>query len=144
MAQVTPRVTLNSADIANAQLGINLPLLLGYCRGRGNEILNHEITSSKNRIVVRICGEGECDGIEQLFINAKRTNPLDTTIVHFHPGIDGELGHGLTPDSNGGDQRVDNFWSLLPANFQPTTFSRKSYLMLNIPPDPGAPTATLD
>jgi AcrR family transcriptional regulator len=41
------------------------------------------------------------------------------------------------------DQDVDSFWSLLPANFQPTTFSRKAYLMLNVPPDPAAPSATL-
>jgi hypothetical protein len=41
------------------------------------------------------------------------------------------------------DQGVDNFWSLLPVNFQPTTFSRKAYAMFNVPPDPGAPSATL-
>src|SRR6185437_11428974 len=27
--------------------------------------------------------------------------------------------------------------------FQPTTYSRKSYIMLNVPPDPAAPSATL-
>jgi hypothetical protein len=32
---------------------------------------------------------------------------------------------------------------LLPANFQPTTFSRKAYAMFNVPPDPAAPSATL-
>jgi hypothetical protein len=136
-------ISLNPADVANAQLGVNLPLLYGYVRGRGNEILNHTL-SNKNRIVIRIAGDGECDGIETLFINANRVNHADTTLVHFHPGIDGELGHGLTPDSNGGDQRVDNFWSQLPANFVPTTFSRKCYLMFNVPPDPAAPSATLD
>src|SRR5579884_4111541 len=135
-------VTLDPTDVANAQLGINLPLLYGYVRGRGNEILNHQITGNKNRVVIRIAGEGECDGIDALFINANRVNHLDTTLVHFHPGVDGTLGHGLTPDSTGGDQLVDTFWTLLPANFQPTTFSRKCYLMFNVPPDPGAPTAT--
>ena len=137
-----PFVTLNSADVANAQLGINAPVLLGYVRGQGNEVLNHAL-GSKNRIVIRILGEGEIDGPDTLFINAKKVNLADTTLVHFHPGVDGTLGHGLSPDSNGGDQLVDNFWSQLPANFQPTTFSRKAYIMLNVPPDPAAPSAQL-
>jgi hypothetical protein len=138
----TRTVTLNPADVANAQLGIDLPVAYGYVRAQGNEILNHALTN-KNRIVVRILAEGEWDGIERLYINSKIANAADTTLVHFHPGIDGVLGHGLTPDSNGGDQLVDNFWSQLPANFQPTTFSRKAYAMFNVPPDPGAPSATL-
>jgi hypothetical protein len=137
-----PFVTLNSADVANAQLGINTPVLLGNVIGQGNEVLNHAL-SNKNRIVIRILGEGEMDGIDRLFINAKLVNASDTTLVHFHPGVDGTLGHGLSPDSNGGDQLVDNFWSQLPANFQPTTFSRKAYIMANVPPDPAAPSATL-
>jgi len=137
-----PFVTLNSADVANAQLGINAPLLLGNVIGQGNEVLNHAL-GTKNRIVIRILGEGEIDGIDRLFINSKQVNASDTTLVHFHPGVDGTLGHGLTPDSNGGDQLVDNFWSQLPANFQPTTFSRRAYLMLNVPPDPAAPSAQL-
>jgi hypothetical protein len=137
-----PTVTLNPADVQNAQLGIDLPVAYGYVRAQGNEILNHAL-SNKNRVVIRMKAEGEWDGIERLFINGKIANAADTTLVHFHPGIDGVLGHGLTPDSNGGDQLVDNFWSLLPANFQPTTFSRKVYDMFNVPPDPAAPSATL-
>jgi hypothetical protein len=135
-------VSLNPADVANAQLGISLPVIYGFVRGQGNEVLNHALPS-KNRIVIRILSEGEIDGIDRLYINSKVANAADTTLVHFHPGIDGVLGHGLTPDSNGGDQLVDNFWSQLPANFVPTTFSRKAYLMLNVPPDPAAPSATL-
>jgi hypothetical protein len=310
-----PIVSLNAADVANAQLGIDLPVLLGYVRGQGNEVLNHALTN-KNRVVVRIMGEGEMDGIERLFINSKQVNEADTNLVHFHPGVDGFLGAGLSPTSLGrppgslpnmltngdgetgsvgsqapswsalggnglliandfahsgtqslkivnssaadsfsaqdipvvdgqpyrlqawikttalssgtthgalinvdivsgvsgftilgksgtdftptqpdvgigadgamhdwtfvsclfkcngsgvlrvycqlgfgaalagsawfdevkvavADQDVDSFWSLLPANFQPTTFSRKCYLMLNVPPDPAAPSATL-
>jgi hypothetical protein len=33
------------------------------------------------------------------------------------------LGHGLAPDSTGGDQLVDTFWSSLPANMQAITFA---------------------
>jgi hypothetical protein len=137
-----PNVTLNPADVANAQLGIDLPVAYGNVRAQGNEILNHALTN-KNRIVIRVLAEGEWDGINNLWINSKQVSVTDTTLVHFHPGIDGVLGHGLSPDSNGGDQLVDNFWSQLPANFQPTTFSRKAYIMLNVPPDPAAPSATL-
>jgi hypothetical protein len=138
----TRTVTLNPADVANAQLGIDLPVAYGFVRAQGNEVLNHAL-ASKNRIVIRELAEGEWDGIERLFINSKITNVFDTNLVHFHPGVDGTLGHGLGPDSNGGDQLVDNFWSQLPLNFQPTTFSRKAYIMLNVPPDPAAPSATL-
>jgi hypothetical protein len=312
-----PTLTLDPSDVANAQLGINLPVLYGYGRVRGNEVLNHAL-DNKNRIVTRLMSEGEDDGIERLWINSALANHADTTLVHFHPGVDGVLGVGLTPVSTGrppgavngnlvingdaetgvvgtqapswillngnnlviandfahsganslkitngvatdsfsyeeysvvdggtyrlqawikttaittsaghgavlnvdpvwgvtgfnivsktgtdflstqpdvgipadgaahaftfvecvfrpigtgnirlyiqlgygvglvgsawfddvklflADQDVDSFWSLLPANFQPTTYSRKSYLMLNVPPDPAAPSATLD
>jgi hypothetical protein len=134
---------VNLAQAANAQLGVNLPLAYGYNRARGNEIINQQLTG-KNRVSFRILGEGEWDGIERLWINSKLVNQADATLVHFHPGIDGVLGAGLAATSTGGDQGVDAFFSLLPANFLPETFSRKAYLALNVPPDPSAPSATLD
>jgi hypothetical protein len=54
------------------------------------------------------------------------------------------LAHGLAVESNGGDQRVDNFFSSLPANYVRTTFSRKAYIMVKVAPDPSAPSADLD
>jgi hypothetical protein len=54
-------------------------------------------------------------------VNGKRVDPTDTTLVHFHPGVDGVLGHGLAPDSTGGDNKVDTFFSLMPANMQAIT-----------------------
>jgi|GEM_PF-2060826 hypothetical protein len=137
-----PTITLDPVDVQNAQIGINLPLIYGFVRGQGNEILNHSL-GSKNKVIIRILCEGEIDGIERLFINSALANAADTTLIHFHPGIDATLGTGLTPVSTGGDQGVDAFWSLLPANFQPTTFSRKAYMMLNVPPDPAAPSDTV-
>jgi hypothetical protein len=134
---------VNLAQAANAQLGVNLPLAYGYNRARGNEIINQQLTG-KNRVSFRIFAEGEWDGIERLWINSKLVNQADATLVHFHPGIDGVLGAGLAATSTGGDQGVDAFFSLLPANFLPETFSRKAYLALNVPPDPSAPSATLD
>lgn len=133
----------NLAEIANAQLGIPLTVAYGYNRARGNNVLLQELPS-KNRIAFFMLGEGEWDGIEHLWINSKLVNQADTTLVHFHPGIDGVLGAGLTPASTGGDQGVDAFFSNLPANYQRLTFSRKAYIALNVPPDPGSPTANLD
>jgi hypothetical protein len=133
----------NFAESANAQLGIPLPLAYGYNRVRGNNVLLQEL-SNKNRIYFSILGEGEWDGPERQWINSKQINTADTTLYHFHPGIDGILGSGLNPTSTGGDQAVDAFFSNLPANYQRLTFSRKAYIALNIPPDPGAPSANLD
>jgi hypothetical protein len=95
-----PTVTLNPNDVANAQLGINLPVIYGFVRGQGNEVLNHTL-SNKNRIVGRILSEGEIDGIDRLYINSALANAADTTLVHFHPGVDGTLGVGLNPQSTG-------------------------------------------
>src|SRR5205807_2744505 len=100
--------------------------------------------NTKNRVAFYILGEGEWDGIEHLWINSKLVNQGDSSLVHFHPGIDGVLLSGLSPTSTGGDQGVDSFFSLLPANYQRLTFSRKAYLALAVPPDPGAPNANLD
>jgi hypothetical protein len=49
----------------------------------------------------------------------------------------------LRLQSDGGDQLVDNFWSLWPAGVQPQTFSGKAYYALNIAADPLAPTPNL-
>ncbi|HET7873479.1 MAG TPA: hypothetical protein VFL42_13255, partial [Terriglobales bacterium] len=43
-----------------------------------------------------------------------------------------------------GEQEADSFWSLLPGSYQPLTYSRIAYLMCNVPPDPGAPSAEVD
>ncbi|MBZ5531546.1 MAG: hypothetical protein LAO20_08940 [Acidobacteriia bacterium] len=138
-----PIQQVSLSQFANAQLGISYPLAYGYHDVRGNEILNFQLTN-KNHVIIRLLGDGEWDGIDRLFINSKLANHLDTNLVHFHPGQEGILGHGLAIESNGGDQKVDNFWSLLGSNYQPLAYSRIAYLMLNIPPDPGAPSPTVD
>lgn len=131
------------AASANAVLGVPNPLMYGYCRVRGDNILLNQLTN-KNTVAFYILGEGPWDGIERLWIGKKLWNIADTTTVHFHPGLDGILGHGLTPESTGGDQKVDNFFTNIPANFQPLTYSRKAYLAVNVPPDPQSPDANLD
>jgi hypothetical protein len=134
---------------ANAQLGIGLPLMYGYCRVRGDNIMLNQNATTKWTISFYILGEGEWDGIERLWINKKLvdhtlTSTPGVTAVHFHPGKDGTLGSGLSPTSSGGDQLVDSMFNGIPPNFQPLTFSRKAYLAVNVPPDPAAPSANLD
>lgn len=133
----------NFAEAANAQLGIPLPLAYGYNRARGNNVLLQQLASN-NRITFYILGDGEWAGPDTVWVNSKPINLADTTLFHFHPGIDGVLGSGLNPTSTGGDQAVDAFFSNLPASYQRLTFSRKAYIALNVPPDPGAPNANLD
>lgn len=130
-------------QIGSALSGAALPVAYGPCRVRGNNLVNNQLADN-SRVALYILGEGPWDGLDRLWINSKLVNIADTTLVHFHNGFDGTLGAGLAPSSNGGDQLVDNFWSLLPSNFQPTTFSRRAYLMVHAKPDPQAPSNTLD
>lgn len=133
----------SAIQLGQALSGAALPLAYGPVRARGNQIINTQLADN-SRVAFYILGEGVWDGIDRLWINAKLVNIADTTLVHFHNGFDGTLGAGLAPSSNGGDQLVDNFWSLLPSNLQPATFSRKAYLVVHVQPDPKAPSSTLD
>jgi hypothetical protein len=132
-----------SLQVAQAQLGIPKPLCYGYVRARGNMMVLGEL-ADKSRVCIILLAEGEWDGIERFWINSKLVDPTDTSLIHFHPGIDGTLGGGLAETSTGGDQAVDSFFALLPANIQPQTFSRTAFIALHVPPDPGAPSAVLD
>lgn len=134
---------MSSAPQFTAQLGGPLPLAYGPAWVRGKPVIPH-IKTDKTRIVFYILGEGEWNALKELWINRVLVDPTDTTKVHFHPGRDGLLGNGLTPESTGGNNRVDAFWSELPAGLQPMTFSRKAYLAVKVPPDPGAPSEELD
>jgi hypothetical protein len=127
-------------EVFKSALGIPLPLCYGKVRAVGNLMLFYQ-KADKSRIAFFALGEGEWDGIDRLWVNRKLIDHTDTSKVHFHPGIDGILGHGLTPDSTGGDQKVDTFFNDLPPWVQPVTFDRKAYLALKIADDPGAPTA---
>jgi hypothetical protein len=123
--------------------GAALPVAYGPVRASGNELLNYQL-SDNSRVILRILGEGVWDGIDRLWINGKLVDITDVNLVHFHNGFDGTLGAGLAPSSNGGDQLVDNFWSLLPANYQRLTYSRKAYLMVHVAQDPQAPSPNVD
>ncbi|ABF42424.1 hypothetical protein Acid345_3423 [Candidatus Koribacter versatilis Ellin345] len=130
-------------QIARAQLGIPVPFCFGPVIGAGNTIIQHQLADGTIVAMIAL-HEGEGDGIDALFINKKRVDHTDTTLVHYHPGTDGILGDGMIPISTGGDQRVDLFYNDLPSTVKKVTFSRTAYIALKVPPDPGAPDAGLE
>jgi len=129
-------------DLSTSFLDIPKTLAYGLVRGAGNLILQQELPD-KSRISFYMLGEGRWDSILRLWINNKLITLPSSTTVHFHPGSDGEIGNGLTANSTGGDQHVDQFFTLIPGGLSPITFSRYAWLALHTPPDPGAPTAQL-
>ncbi len=130
-------------DVMQAQLGIPVPIAFGRVRAKGNLTFLYEL-ADKSRVAFIQLADGEWDGIDRLWINRKLVDRTDTTLVHFHAGTEGVLGAGLAATSLGGDQGVDQFFTLLPASVQKVTFSGRAYIALHVPADPGAPTAELD
>jgi hypothetical protein len=130
-------------QIQQAQLGATLPLAYGYVRARGNNHILQEL-ADRSKVAFYILGEKEWDGIERLEINGAIRDHTDVNLVHFHSGKLGTLGGGLVPSSNGPDQGVDNFFSLLPANYQRLTYSGMAYIAIHAAPDTFAPGPQLD
>lgn len=128
-------------QILRAELGIPVALAYGNAMGAGNLAVLAELThptyGAKTRIAFMVLGEGEWDGINRLWVNERQVDATNSALVHFHPGLDGS--GTLAPVSIGGDQQVDLFTTWLP-NYS-FTLSRKAYVAVLIPPDPGAPSA---
>src|SRR5690242_17733135 len=129
-------------DLSTAFLDQPKTLAYGLVRGAGNLILQQELTD-KTRVSFYMLGEGPWDSILRLWINDKLVTLPSSTTVHFHPGFDGEIGNGLSAVSTGGDQHVDQFFTLIPGGLSPITFSRYAWLALKTAPDPSAPSAQL-
>jgi len=129
-------------DLSTSFLDLPDTLAYGLVRGAGNKILQQELTD-KTRVAFYILGKGRWDSLLRLWINNKAITLPSSTTVHFHPGDDGEIGNGMTANSTGGDQHVDQFFTLVPGGLDPVTFSRYAWLALKVAPDPGAPTADL-
>jgi hypothetical protein len=130
---------VSGMENVQAALGVPWPLAYGYASIVGNELYQVK-TGDGTRYAFIGGGEGEWDGLERGWINKKSFDVADTSIVHFHPGIDGEVGDL----SVGGDQKLDLFWSVIPTSVKRVTFSRMAYFVLIAAPDPGATSATLE
>ncbi len=129
-------------DLSTAFLDQPKTIAYGLVRGAGNLILQQALADG-TRVCFFMLGEGRWDSIVRLWINNKLITLPSSTTVHFHPGADGEIGNGLTANSTGGDQHVDQFFTLVPGGLSPITFSRYAWLALKVAPDPGAPSAQL-
>jgi len=130
-------------DLATAFLDQPKVLAYGLVRGAGNLVFQQEL-ANKNRIAFYLLGEGPWDSLLRLWLNRKQIALPNTAIAHFHQGLDGEIGFGMGASSTGPDQHVDSFWASVTGTFSLVTWSRYAYLALNVPPDPGAPTADLE
>jgi len=141
--------TINT-DILSASLGRPVALAYGRHVVAGNVILKDE-TDADRTIVFIALGEGEWDGIEELYVNGAEVDITTPGSYHFHKGLHGELSSNGTLDPEGvgalypfaedGDQKADG---LTPPGIQGLTFSRTAYLALYIPFDVFAPGPELD
>ncbi|MBI3934523.1 MAG: hypothetical protein HY316_07495 [Acidobacteria bacterium] len=141
--------TINT-DILTASLGKPIPLAYGRHVVAGNVILKDE-TDADRTIVFIALGEGEWDGIEELYVNGAAVDISTPGSYHFHKGLHGELSSNGTLDPEGtgalypfdtdGDQKADG---LTPPGIQGLTFSRTAYLALYVPFDVFAPGPELD
>src|SRR5260370_5269040 len=129
-------------DLSTAFLDMPKTIAYGLVRGAGNLVMQQELTD-KTRVSFYMLGEGRWDSILRLWINNKLVTLPSSATVHYHGGDDGEIGNGLSPVSTGGDQHVDQFFTLIPGGLDPITFSRFAWLGLKTAPDPGAPSAQL-
>jgi hypothetical protein len=141
-------VPTSQVSIGTASLGIPVPLAYGPAHVSGNRILLYEYDDAtygpKTRLVDIALAAGEWTSLDRLWVGKKRWDTTNTALVHFHPGQDTPLTAALTALSTGGDQLIDNFYTLLPSGAPPLFLSGRAHLFLKIPPDPAAPTADVD
>lgn len=144
------RPNTTNTDILTASLGRPIPLAYGRHVVAGNVILKDE-TDADRTIVFIALGEGEWDGIEELYVNGAEVDITSPGTYHFHKGFHGGLSSNGTLDPEGtgslypfvadGDQKADG---LTPPGIQGLTFSKTAYLALYVPFDVFAPGPELD
>lgn len=124
----------DNLNLITAALGRPIAWAYGTHVVGGNVILRDD-TDPAYPVLFIALGDGEWDGYEldgggkpKLYLNGSQ---LAAAEVHFHPGVLGALssGGGLTPESTGGDNKVD-LWFPTGGGIQPTTFSRTVYVAI--------------
>jgi hypothetical protein len=137
--QVIPAHTDEDAlQLLATRMGKPIPLAYGRHLVAITPVFQHRKTDGTT-ILLGALGDGEWDSIEKLWINAKNITLPDTSIVHFHPGMDGEAGTEADPSIR--NQKICSFF---PGGFTQTTFSRTAYLGLSLASDPTAPGPEFD
>jgi hypothetical protein len=113
------------------------PVVLAYGRHivGGNLILQDVDANSRTSIFVAH-GEGEWDGPERIWVNGVEIDLANTSIFHFHPGLDGEAGEESNPATR--NAKVCSFFPAPP--FAPRlTFGRTAYSSFSLAQDPNNP-----
>jgi hypothetical protein len=138
MARIQYHTDEAALQVLASRLGEPVTLAYGRHMVGGTPVFQDEQTDGSTVLFIAL-GEGEWDAIEYLWVNGKLVDVTDTTKVHFHPGIDGEVGTESTPGTR--NQKICSFF---PAGFTQTTFSRTCYSALHLAADPTAPSAEFD
>lgn len=130
-------------ELLEAALGQPLALAYGRHLVGGNVVFMHTETDAAGQETSTLfvaLGEGEWDAPEVIWVNGVAINLADTSLFHFHPGREGELGEETSPATP--NQQVCSFY---PASFTPRlTFSRTAYAAFRLRPDPTAPGPAYD
>ena len=110
---------------------LDRPVVLAYGRHivGGNVIFQHKHKTQDDRVTLFVAlGEGEWDSPERIWVNGRQIDLNDTSIFHFHPGLEGQLGPEADPTLR--NQLICSFF---PAGFSPQlTFSRTAYAAFNL------------
>lgn len=115
------------------------PVALAYGRHLVAGVPAFQEVDGTDTITFRLLGDGPWDSIEVLWINAVSKSLPDTTLVHFHPGLDGVDATESTPSTP--NQERCSKW---PVGYTALTFSRTAYLGLTLPDDPYGPGPEFD
>jgi len=130
---------LDKLQLLEVKLDQPAPFCYGLHYVAGAPIVQHTESDGQTKLL-NAQGDGEWDALVICWVNGKSINVADTSLVHFHPGLDGEIGTESDPSA-----RNQQLCSFLPAEIaNKTTFSRTAYTALRLPPDPTAPSAQFD
>lgn len=121
-------------QLLTAALDRPLVLAYGVHLVGGNVILQYDLSDDEVLLFIAL-GEGEWDRLALLWVNGLAVDVADTNRIHFHPGLEGELGVETSPGTR--NQKICSF---LPSGFSPAlTFSRTAYVALKLRRDPLQP-----
>lgn len=115
------------------------PVVIAYGRHivGGNLILQEQAVGGVPTTLFFALGEGEWDGPNQIWLNGISIDLTNTSLVHFHPGTEGENADETTPAT-----RNQQCCSFFPTDLVPRlTFNRTAYVAFSAPQSPYSPTS---
>ncbi len=120
---------------------LDRPVTLAYGRHIvGGNVVFEQQNADESVTLFLALGEGEWDLAERVWVNGLEIDLNDTSLFHFHPGLEGEQGTETTPATR--NQKICTFF---PASFAPAlTFSRTAYVALKLHREPTQPGPEFD